>query len=320
MRKVQDHLNITPTVPEHQYAVRQGISEQIETATDHEYPCQFPSTCPPEELTYADDADKISLSKEMDDFYNSIVSTTLGEDNLQVNNDKTEKISLERGNRDTEQWRESIKLGSSLGDPEDILRRKQLALAAFRKMKRIWLDKHKVSLEKKIELLESLVMSIFFYNCSCWGLRKSYLEGIESFHLQLLRYICDIKYPDIISNKDLYKKTKCRPAQIRITISRWRYLGHALRLPEDTPPQVAMSFYFSESKEKKHRGKRCTIVTTLQEDIVRTKRIFPEFQIQSIKTYNDLIILRQLASDRKEWKKISKSVVNAVEAERQPED
>ena len=321
MRKVRDQLNATPAAPDHQYISSQVVSEvRIETAIDHEYPCQLPSTHPPEELTYADDADKISLSKEMDDFYNNIVSTILGEDNLQVNNDKTERLILQRGDRDTEQWRESLKLGSYLGDTEDILRRKQLALAAFNKMKRVWLDKQKVTLEKKIDLLESLVMSIFFYNCSCWGLRKSDLLGIESFHRQLLRYICNIKYPEIISNSDLYKKTKCRPAQIRITISRWRYLGHALRLPEDTPPQVAMSFFFSESKEKKHRGKRCTIVTTLQEDIVRTKRIFPEFQIQSLQSYNDLVILRQLASDRKGWRKISKSVVNAVEAERQPED
>ena len=60
----------------------------------------------------------------MDDFYNNIVSTTLGEDNLQVNNDKTETLTLQRGDRDTEQWRESLKLGSYLGDTEDILRRK----------------------------------------------------------------------------------------------------------------------------------------------------------------------------------------------------
>ena len=57
----------------------------------------------------------------------------LARDNLLVNEDKTEDTVLRRGKHDrknkqtNEPWRDTIKLGSKLGDKEDIVRRKQLS-------------------------------------------------------------------------------------------------------------------------------------------------------------------------------------------------
>ena len=79
-----------------------------------------------------------------------------------------------------------------------------------------------------------------------------------------------------------------------------------------------MSYYFTDLHKQKFKGaKRTTIVTTLQADIKRTKEKFPIFQIESLDRYQDLIKIRQVASDRKLWQKIVKSVVNTAEAEHQ---
>ena len=185
-------------------------------------------------------------------------------------------------------------------------------------MAKIWLQKHDVSLDKKVQLLDSLVLSVMFYNSSCWGLRKVDSDSLDSFHRQLLKKICNIFYLNTISSKKLYKLTKTRRASIRVMESRWKFFGHALRLPKDTPPQQSMSYYFTNLNNTKFRGaKRTTIVTTLQADIKRAKDKFQHFQINSLECIEDLIKIRQIASDRKLWRTITKSIINAAEAEYQ---
>ena len=52
------------------------------------------------------------------------VSKILLSGNLQVNDTKTEVITLKRSNNDPEEWGKIKKLGSLLGDKEDIKNRK----------------------------------------------------------------------------------------------------------------------------------------------------------------------------------------------------
>ena len=59
--------------------------------------------------------------------------------NLLVNEEKTEYTIVKRGSKEEERERRHvIKLGSKLGDREDIQRRKELATIAFAKNDTIW--------------------------------------------------------------------------------------------------------------------------------------------------------------------------------------
>ena len=78
-----------------------------------------------EEMTYADDCDFITQSEVRKIKLNDIVSNKLKEDNLIVNKDKTEHTVIKRIDKNAEVWRHTKKLGSLLGDSEDIARRKQ---------------------------------------------------------------------------------------------------------------------------------------------------------------------------------------------------
>ena len=127
----------------------------------------------PGELLYADDADFNTLDVEIANKLNRCVADILEEHNLLVNNDKTEKFILKRGKAQEELWRNVLKLGSLLGDVEDIARRKQLAMAAMNKLENVWFSNYsKIGMERRIQLFNAPVMHVLTYNSCCWGLRR----------------------------------------------------------------------------------------------------------------------------------------------------
>ena len=70
----------------------------------------------PNELIYADDADFLTNDVQKDRKLNRIVKDVLLEDNLKVNETKTEHTTIERKDKNDENWRTVKKLGSLLGD------------------------------------------------------------------------------------------------------------------------------------------------------------------------------------------------------------
>ena len=211
-----------------------------------------------------------------------------------------------------EKWRQVKKLGSLLGDREDIARRKQLSNVSLHRLSEIWIRK-KVRLPRKIKLYNALVRSILLYNCSTWGMAKKDEDGMDSFHRQQLRHTLNIKFPHKIRTKNLYKITKTHPISADIAKARWKLFGHTLRMKADTPARKAMKFYFEQRSEKKFRGrKRTTIVNTLNRDIVLTKKTYPNFDIKPLKSLLDLHNARVKAKNKVQWRKLVEMVFNAA--------
>ena len=79
-------------------------------------------------MIYADDTDILSTDQieKIRVFY--AICEVFPERNLHINSDK-------------EPWRDVKKLGSLLGDKEDITRRKQLSIAAVNNMEKVWIRK-----------------------------------------------------------------------------------------------------------------------------------------------------------------------------------
>ena len=99
--------------------------------------------------------------------------------NLTVNVDKTEKILIKCDERLEDFWRKNKKLGSLLGDEEDILRRN-----ALREIDNVWVRKTKISLRKRLHLYNSMVKPILLYNLETWALSKTESEKLDTFHRQ----------------------------------------------------------------------------------------------------------------------------------------
>ena len=129
----------------------------------------------PPEAIYPDDADFITMILKRKERLKSSVKEILLRANLKANESKTEETVLERKNKgercisiisgglkltlteDTEEWRNTKKLGSMIGVSEDIRRRKQLATAALIKMNNIWIRKDKIKQCFRLKSYKSLV-------------------------------------------------------------------------------------------------------------------------------------------------------------------
>ena len=192
--------------------------------------------------------------------------SVLPERNLQVNQDKTEHTVIKWGGK--EEWRTVRKLGSLLGDKENIAHRKQLAITGMNKFSDIWIRKDKISLNKRLRLYKQLVKPLLLYNCATWGLKNSDTASLDSFHRQQLRRVLGIKWPHRISNANLYKKTNEHPISLFILRQRWELLGHILHSDPPSPAHQSMCFYFEPMSATGFRGRpRTTISTTIDSDL-----------------------------------------------------
>jgi hypothetical protein len=225
---------------------------------------------------------------------------------LLVNESKTEYTHLGRHlDRIAEEWRRTKKLGSLLGDDEDVARRIQHATIAFQRLWAIWLRGACIDEHRRVKLYNAFVLPVLCYNSGTWALTKAKLHHLEAFHRRQLRRVVGVIYPNKIHNCLLYERTGTRPLGSMLLDSRWRLFGHLLRLPENTPPNVAMRAYFTNVPQ--HRGwpgrPRTTLPRVLHDDLssvgLRLSRL------------EDLTSLRLTAHSRQAWQELSKKIAVA---------
>ena len=212
---------------------------------------------------------------------------------------------MKRGSKEEErQWRNVIKMGSKLDDREDIQRRKELATIALAKNDTIWKKNWKTKLTTRIRLYETLVKSVLFYNCGTWRVSKDDQRNLNSFYRRQLRKVLGssghIKYPTINCIRS-QEQSHCR--------SPWqRGDGSCWDTSWDCQPTVLqerrLRYYFEKKTNKIFRGRRrTTIVSTLNEDINRTKDGIT-FSVTPLLSQVNLQNLYTEAKNRKLWSKI----------------
>ena len=196
-----------------------------------------------------------------------------------------------------EPWRTTRKLGSLLGDAEDVARRMQLANVSFHKMWTVWFRGAQISLPLRLRLYSAFVLPVLTYNMGTWGLTKTELNRLDAHHRRQLRQIIGIRWPHRISNDALYRRPQSSPISAVIRAARWSLFGHVLRLPLDAPVQLAIDAYLEDTGTPKFRGRpRCTLPTTLGEDLRRIGR--------QLRNYDDIDALRTL--DRRTWRDLGR--------------
>eukprot|EP00644_Phytophthora_capsici_P005377 jgi/Phyca11/96606/e_gw1.1.1544.1 len=164
-----------------------------------------------------------------------------------------------------ETWRSTRKLGSLLGDEEDVSRRKSLAAAALRRLWTVWLRPHYTTDETRVRLYNCYVLPVLLYNSGTWALTTTQLLRLESFHRRQLR--------------------SEQPLRHRITTARWQLFGHVLRRPTDTPAFIQMEAYFATGTGKWRGRPRTTLPLVLDADLGDS-------------TYADTTLCRRLAKLR----------------------
>jgi len=100
-------------------------------------------------------------------------------------------------------WQKVKKLGSLLGDEEDIERRKALAAASFKSLRLLWERKKVTSIGTRMRAYNAFVLPVLLYNCGTWGVTDAVMEKLEVFHRRQLREVLGIKKREL-RNEGLY--------------------------------------------------------------------------------------------------------------------
>ncbi len=268
------------------------------------------------------------------EFIEIVTPPILREWNLVMNEAKTERTTLVRkDDQKDEQWRTVRKLGSLLGESDDISRRKQLAIVAFRNLMNLWVRRNQISEKLRLRLYNAFVLPVLTYNMGTWGLTKREEEKIEAFHRKQLRMLLGIHHPNHITNANLYERCGCHRLGLDIVNARWRLFGHILRLPDDVPAYLAMTHYFLQTDCESFRGRcRSNLPSKLNDDLKNLSkhdsRVNANVAVfdHSYATLNhsnssslklncmgDLIKLKRFASDRDKWIVLIELLVEAAQ-------
>ena len=125
------------------------------------------------------------------------------------------------------------------GTSKEVNARIQKVRGSFSKLRSVWLSK---SLRKgtKIRMFNACVKSVLLYGCETWLVTKNIQRKLQTFVNRCLRYILRIWWPNIISNKDLWKVTRQEDINVEIRKRKFRWIGHTLRKEDGEIPKRAL--------------------------------------------------------------------------------
>ena len=261
----------------------------------------------PLEWEYSDDADFLDEHREPLEELLPVCKDVFQEWNLYINEEKTEFVHFyvaKKGETDSygvqllgnEPWRFCKSLGSLLCSTADIARRIALAQSAFKTYCKIWLRGTKIPLKRKLVVYEAQVLSVLLYNCSSWSAPQCVMEKLNTLHRKHLRHICNIRWPGVIKNKELYRRCDTIPITERVRKARWTLLGHILRMDDNCAPSLALRYAVDSSNSL--RGRRGRPRTNLFSSIQADLKFF-DLRLNSI---DDLSNLKTVAYDRANWR------------------
>ncbi|KAK7101726.1 hypothetical protein V1264_020063 [Littorina saxatilis] len=185
------------------------------------------------------------------------------------------------------------------GAEKDIKSRLNKARNVMRTMNNTW-KSAQYSTHTKLKLYRSCVMSTLMYGSECWRMTKSDAAKLSSFHTTCLRKILRIFWPRKISNNDLLQRCNMEEMETLITQRRWRWIGHVLRMENDSIPKVALR-WTPEGKRKRGRPNQ-TWRRTVEEE--------------SKDLNHSWATLERLARDRQKWRSFV-AALHATRRERQ---
>ena len=290
--------------------------------------------------TYADDITIAGTNKQQIDELEEKIPQKLEEYNLTVNADKTEKYEIPRPpapppppatmevllkhkndrilwsdldwltnytpppieNKEPD-WRKCKLLGSLLGTEEDIQRRKILTIDSMTSYEDLYKSK-RISIPLKVRTFLAYSASVFLYNSELWALSETLEKQIDAFQRKLLRRVINIRWPKIITNEKLYELTGIIEWSKIIRKRRLKWIGHVMRLNENTPVRLALKESITGIRRKVGRPK-ITWIKVIKKDLAL---IDIDLDINLDETSIEIELI-ELTRDRCQWKNLIKNIM-----------
>ena len=172
-----------------------------------------------DDLDFADDLALLSHNHtQMQDKTTRLAETSAGT-GLKINKRKTELMNINTtarapvtvGGEPIREVESFVYLGSVVdkhgGTDRDVSSRIGKARAAFIMLKNIWASM-KISMTTKLRLFNSNVKSVLLYGSETWKMTKATMQKIQTFINMCLRRIFNIRWPEKISNEELWQRER----------------------------------------------------------------------------------------------------------------
>ena len=155
----------------------------------------------------------------------------------------------------------------------------------------MWLSK---LLQKgiKIRIFNDCVKSILLYGCETWFVTKDIQHKMQTFVNRCLRYILRIWWPNIISNKDLWKVTRQEDINVEIRKRNFRWLCHTLRKEDGEIPKSVLLWNLQGNRKRGRPRNSCR--RSVNKEVGRS--------------WNELTFL---AADRRKWKGLTDNLCSS---------
>ena len=241
---------------------------------------------------YADSITFIRSEEAKINQVEKVVPSMLCEEGLYVSKSKTGKYHISKCS-DTK-WKFCKYIGSLIGNEEDIKRSKGLTHDNHHALESI-LKSKLVSQSVRIRIFRAYIESIFLYNSELWTLINTLERSIYSFHRRLLKKVIHVAWPGVITNEELYKRTKVTPWILTICKRRLSWFGHLLRLLSETPAKRSPKAFVKTWKWSAGRPKT-TWLSLILNDIFKYSNINLPWDQE-----NDLKSFEKSCDDRKSW-------------------
>ena len=121
----------------------------------------------------------------------------------------------------------------------EIHRRLGMGSSIMGQLDAIW-RQQKLSLQTKLRLYTSLVLSVVLYGSETWTLRKSDSDRLQSFHMTSQRRILGIRWFEHVTNASIQETTGLMNLSLIIANRCHDLFGHVCRLPPETPVRRAL--------------------------------------------------------------------------------
>ena len=216
-----------------------------------------------DDLDFADELALLSHTQQQMQDKTTAVSENSIRLGLSIHKGKTKVLKINAADRpqitlDNEQLQEVNNfcyLGSIVdvegGTDADVKTRIGKARAVFAQMRKTWTSSV-LSLHTKIRLFNTLVKPVLLYGSETWRTTITTMKKVQTFINTCLRRILKIRWPDTISNENLWMQTNQKPVDQDIMHRRWRWIGHTLRKPATSTTRTALSW---NPQGKRKRGR-----------------------------------------------------------------
>jgi hypothetical protein len=171
----------------------------------------------------------------------------------------------------------------------DVKNRINKARSAFGIFLKVYLS-NQINLPTNIKIFNSNIKSVLTYAFETWKVKVAITNQLQTYINKCLRYILRVRWPEKISNTEIYKITNQMPVCTEIKRRKWRWIRHTLRKPDEIIAKQCFKWN-AQGRRRAGRPRNTWRRTVIKKAAAQNNRIV---------SFSELI---PIAKDRTKWKR-----------------